>query len=338
VDKRARTHGTRFFCDVKIALVQPPVAERRFGLGDREHLRMRSRIFQQFDLIVGTRDDFAGLDNDGSDRNFTRASGFLGKPQRLSHEIGIGLLLNHQLDDTTGFLGTLRPCDPSVCAERDDLNVMKKLLLVWLVIVLGVGIASAATEQEVVDQSAAIIRRFHRMRETDIPESVLRRARGLAIMSVIKVGFGFSGKGGEGVVVARTRAGWSGPSFVGTGGAGWGLQIGAQLTEFVFVLNTDEAVRAFSRDGNVTIGADVSAAAGPVGRDLQASVAPNAAIYTYSRSKGLFAGASLEGAIIATQRTANARYYGRPVRARDILSGRVAPPPGAAHLRALLSR
>jgi lipid-binding SYLF domain-containing protein len=86
----------------------------------------------------------------------------------------------------------------------------------------------------------------------------------------------------------------------------------------------------------VKLGADVSASAGPVGRDLQASVAPRAAGYTYSRSKGLFAGVSLEGAIIATQKTANARYYGRPVRASAILSGRVPPPARAGRLRAAL--
>ena len=88
--------------------------------------------------------------------------------------------------------------------------------------------------------------------------------------------------------------------------------------------------------GNVTLGADVSAAAGPVGRTVEASVAPTAAVYTYSRSKGLFAGVSLEGAVIATRKGANARYYGRPVRAADVLSGRIAPPPGASRLRAEL--
>lgn len=196
--------------------------------------------------------------------------------------------------------------------------------------------SAGATEQEIVNRSARILREFHAIPEKDIPRGVMRDARGLAIISVVKVGFGISGKGGEGVVVARTGNGWSGPSFVGTGGAGAGFQIGAQLTDFIFVLNTDAAVRAFSKDGNVTLGADVSAAAGPVGRDLQASVTPRAAVYTYSRSKGLFAGASLEGAIIATQKTANARYYHRPVSARAILSGRVAPPAGAARLRAAL--
>ena len=199
-------------------------------------------------------------------------------------------------------------------------------------------VATAATEQELVDQSADTLRAFYEMPERQIPRHILHNARGLAIIRVLKAGFVFSGKGGQGVVVARTGHGWSGPSFIGLGGAGWGLQIGAQLTEFIFVLNNDAAVRAFSRDGNVKLGADVSAAAGPVGRDLQADVTTTAAVYTYSRSKGLFAGISLEGAIIGTQKTANNRYYGRLAGARPILAGLVAPPPGAARLLDLLNR
>ncbi len=194
------------------------------------------------------------------------------------------------------------------------------------------------TEQEVVNQSAGIIRDFRHMPEQSIPATVLSEARGLAIIRVLKVGFGVSGKGGQGVVVARTGHGWSGPSFIGTGGAGFGFQIGAQVTDFVFVLNNSDAVRAFSHEGNVTIGAEASAAAGPVGRDAQAGVTPVAAIYTYSRSKGLFAGVSLEGAVIATQKDANRRYYGRPVSARSILSGRVSPPARASHFLSVLGR
>jgi lipid-binding SYLF domain-containing protein len=153
----------------------------------------------------------------------------------------------------------------------------------------------------------------------------------------VKAGFIFSGKAGHGVVVGRLDHNrWSGPSFVGTGGAGWGLQIGAEVTDFIFVLNNRAAVQAFSRDGNITLGADVSAAAGPVGRDLQAGVAPTAAVYTYSRSKGLFAGVSLEGAVIVTRAAANVRYYRRPVTAADILDGRVTPPAGANELRSAL--
>jgi lipid-binding SYLF domain-containing protein len=215
---------------------------------------------------------------------------------------------------------------------------MKRFALLLTVCTLVCNVANAATEQEVVNDAARILRNFRSMPERDIPASVLRHAKGLAVITVVKVGFGISGKGGQGVVVARNGGEWSGPSFIGIGGAGFGFQIGAQVTEFVFVLNNSDAVRAFSRDGNVTIGADVSAAAGPVGRDLQAGVTPRAAVYTYSRSKGLFAGASLEGAVIATQKDSNARYYGRPVRSADILSGRVPPPKGAARLLAQLRR
>ena len=215
---------------------------------------------------------------------------------------------------------------------------MKRLAFSFLVCCVAVATASAATEQEIVNQSAEIVRDFRQMPEREIPPRIMNNARGLAIIRVLKIGFGVSGKGGEGLVVARTAHGWSGPSFVGLGGAGWGLQIGAEVSDFIFVLNNDAAVRAFSRDGNVKIGADVSAAAGPVGRDLQADVTTTAAVYTYSRSKGLFAGVSLEGAIIGTQKTANARYYGQAVSARSILSGRVAPPSGARRLLGVLSR
>jgi SH3 domain-containing YSC84-like protein 1 len=215
---------------------------------------------------------------------------------------------------------------------------MKTICALLAICLLPVAEATAATEQEVVNQSASVLRQFRRMPERGIPRSVMRNAKGLAILTVVKVGFGLSGKGGQGVVVARTGSGWSGPSFVGTGGAGWGPQIGAQITEFVFILNTNRAVRAFSRDGNFTLGADASVAAGPVGRAAQAAVMPTAAIYTYSRTKGLFAGASLEGTVIATQKTANARYYRRPVSARDILNGSVASPPGARVLQAALGR
>ena len=197
---------------------------------------------------------------------------------------------------------------------------------------------NAATEQEVVNQSARIMRQFRNMPERGIPRSVLRNAKGLAILTVVKIGFGLSGKGGQGVVVARTGNGWSGPSFIGTGGAGWGPQIGAQMTEYVFILNTNRAVRAFSRDGNITLGADASAAAGPVGREAAAAITPTAAIYTYSRAQGLFAGASLEGTVIATQKTANNRYYGRPVTSREILSGEVSPPGRADRLMSALGR
>ena len=214
---------------------------------------------------------------------------------------------------------------------------MKNFISTLIIFSLSV-VAANATEQDIVERSAVTIREFRHMPEKGIPSRVLRRAHGLAIISVVKAGFIFSGKGGEGVVVARTGHGWSGPSFIGTGGAGWGPQIGAEVTDFVIVLNSERAVRAFSKGGNVTLGADASVAAGPIGRAAEADVTPRAAIYTYSKTKGLFIGASLEGAVIGTRKGANEHYYGRPVSAYDILHGRVAAPPGAANLRAALGR
>ncbi len=192
--------------------------------------------------------------------------------------------------------------------------------------------------QEQVNQATTIVERFRDMPEQGIPDAVLRDAKGLAILTVLKAGFVFSGQGGWGVVVARTPHGWSGPSAIGTGGAGFGFQVGAEVTEFVLVLNTPEAVAAFAHGGNVSFGGALSAAAGPVGRTLGANVMPVAAVYTYSRSQGIFAGASIEGTVIAARNDANHKYYGRSVTPQQILSGAVKPPAGAAKLRRALSR
>jgi lipid-binding SYLF domain-containing protein len=201
---------------------------------------------------------------------------------------------------------------------------------------IAAGPARAETMQETVNNSASILGKFERMPEKAIPRRVLRQARGIAVLDIIKGGFVVSGRGGEGVVVARTGDGWSGPSAIATGGAGFGFQIGGEVTEFVLVLNTDAAVHAFSHDGNVSIGGDLSVAAGPVGRVAEGDVLPTAAVYTYSRSKGLFAGVSLEGTVLVTQNDKNASYYGRGVKPAEILSGQVTPPARANRLLAIL--
>ncbi len=197
-----------------------------------------------------------------------------------------------------------------------------------------------AAGQDDVDRSAAIVREFRDMPERRIPRRLLRDARGVAILSVVKAGFWVSGKGGKGVVVARTANGWSGPAFIATGGAGFGPQIGVEVNDIVLILNTDAAVKAFERGGNVNLGGDVSVAVGPVGRDVKAGAQglPAAAIYSYSRSKGLFAGASLEGAVIVSRNSENERYYGHPVKPGRILSGRAPAPAGSSHLLSLLGR
>ena len=218
-----------------------------------------------------------------------------------------------------------------------------RAICIWMV-VLAFGMALSATPvlaaglQDDVNQAATILERFQALPEKGIPRTVLKDARGVAILTVIKAGFGLSGRGGAGVVVARTAKGWSGPSGIGTGGAGFGLQIGAQVTEFVIILNTEAAVKAFAQGINVALGGDLSVAAGPIGRNVEAALLPVAAVYTYSRSQGLFAGISLEGTIIGTRNDANAAYYGRAVSAEDILSGKVTPLAGAERLRKVLAK
>lgn len=198
--------------------------------------------------------------------------------------------------------------------------------------------SSRETMQADVEEAAAIIERFQAIPEGAIPFAVLSSARGLAILNVTKAGFIGSVRGGTGVVVARTENGWSGPSAIGTGGLGVGFQAGAEVAELVIVLNTAEAVDAFAKGGNVTLGGAMSVSAGPVGRAAEAGVAVGAAMYSYSRSQGLFAGISVEGTVIGTRDRINAAYYGEPVTPKEILSGRVQPPADAQKLLALLSK
>jgi lipid-binding SYLF domain-containing protein len=189
-----------------------------------------------------------------------------------------------------------------------------------------------------VDQAAAIIERFEAIPERGIPPAVMRAAKGLAILTVTKAGFIGSGRGGSGVVVARTGNGWSGPSAIGTGGLGVGFQAGVEISELVIVLNTPAAVEAFAKEGNVTLGGALGVAAGPVGRSAEGGVSLQAAMYSYSRTQGLFAGISLEGTVIGTRDEVNAAYYGKPVEARDILAGKVRPPASAQSLLAVLAK
>jgi lipid-binding SYLF domain-containing protein len=195
-----------------------------------------------------------------------------------------------------------------------------------------------ADMEEDMDRAVSIIERFQEIPESAIPPAVLRDAKGLAILTMTKAGFIVSGRGGTGVIVARTENGWSGPSAIGTGGLGVGFQAGVQVSEYVIVLNTQEAVNAFSKGRNVTLGGNLSAAIGPLGRSVEAGVTPQAAIYTYSRNQGIFAGVSLEGTVIGTRYEANEQYYGRPVFPLDILAGKEKPPPSAQKLLDVLSK
>jgi SH3 domain-containing YSC84-like protein 1 len=165
--------------------------------------------------------------------------------------------------------------------------------------------------------------------------------QGLAVLTVLKAGFLGSGRFGSGIVVARlSGSSWSAPSAIATAGAGFGGQIGFELTDFVFILNDAAAVRTFSQAGTLTLGGNVSIAAGPVGRNAEAAGAAStkgvAAVFSYSKTKGLFAGVSLEGSVLVERRDANEKLYHRRVTASELLSGSVRPPDEAEPLMQIL--
>ncbi|SPO39857.1 related to YSC84 - protein involved in the organization of the actin cytoskeleton [Pseudozyma flocculosa] len=166
-----------------------------------------------------------------------------------------------------------------------------------------------------------------------IPKAVLQQAKGLAVFTVVKAGFVWSAKAGSGVVIARLPDGsWSAPSCIGTGGVGFGLQIGADLSEFVVVMNSEEAVKSFALAGNLTIGGSLSAAAGPIGTGgaINAAINNPTPLFSYSRSKGLFAGVSLEGTVLVERKETNKDFYGQPIPAIDLLTGKVPAPEAAS--------
>ena len=151
-----------------------------------------------------------------------------------------------------------------------------------------------------------------------------------------------SGRFGSGIVVARLADGtWSAPSALATGGAGFGGQIGFELTDFVFILNDSSAVRSFSQQGSITLGGNVSIAAGPVGRNAEAAGAASlkgvAGVFSYSKTKGLFAGVSIEGSVLVERRDANEKMYNNRITARQLLEGGVRPPPEAEPLMRVLN-
>ncbi|CAE6348070.1 unnamed protein product [Rhizoctonia solani] len=177
-----------------------------------------------------------------------------------------------------------------------------------------------------------------------IPRQILEQAHGFAIFTVVKAGFLFSARAGSGIVISRLHDGtWSAPSAIGTAGMGVGGQAGAEMTDFLIVLNTRAAVKSFMSAGSLTLGGNMSLAVGPIGRNGAADVALNtkgkvAAMYSYSRTKGLFGGISVEGSIIVERQDANALAYDADVTSKQLLSGVIPAPPWSQQLVRALER
>lgn len=174
--------------------------------------------------------------------------------------------------------------------------------------------AEAATKEEKrVADASEVINQLVGIPEQSIPPQLLSRAYAVAVIpNVVKAAFGIGGRFGKGILVVRQDDGsWSNPSFVALTGGSFGFQAGAQSTDVILVFKTRKGVQGIE-NGTLTLGADAAIAAGPVGRSSSAATDAQlkAEVYSYSRSRGLFAGVSLEGSGVTIDRKANAAYYG----------------------------
>jgi lipid-binding SYLF domain-containing protein len=201
--------------------------------------------------------------------------------------------------------------------------------------------AAVTTEEAMIDQSLKVLRDLQAISDTQIPDMLLARAEGIIILPAnVKVGLIFGASFGNGVMLVRNPdRSWSNPVFVSSGGGSWGFQAGGQVSDIVLVLTTRESVEGIT-DGKLTLGADASVAAGPVGRMAKAStsITLDAEVYAYSKTQGLFAGVSLEGNGIFIGKKANKRFYEGDSSAAAILASKTPPPAPAPELVAEIAR
>jgi lipid-binding SYLF domain-containing protein len=201
---------------------------------------------------------------------------------------------------------------------------MKRLLTSAAFGVAAAGVLLAQTDEaDRIREASVVFEEIMAAPDKGIPGSVLAGAEGIAIFpGALKGGFILAAQRGRGLLVVRRRAAntWSSPAFLTLTAGSVGLQIGGQATDFVLVIQNRRGLEYLLRN-QFKIGADASVAAGPIGREAEAStdLQLRAEMLSYSRSRGLFAGISLEGASIVEDRNANGRFYGTRYRTREIV-------------------
>lgn len=192
-------------------------------------------------------------------------------------------------------------------------------------------------EDEIRKATTMLLSFKHNLGEERIPKELLDMAKGVVFLTVVKAGFMFSGRYGTGIVLAKLDDGsWSAPSAVTLSGLGWGLQVGAELTDVMLILSTEYAVKTFKSRAQISIGAELGVSVGPIGRSIESDVTAGnkgaTHAFSYAQSKGLFMGASLEASGIASRPDVNRAFYGEKVTPSVLLSGEYPSPKGAAPL------
>jgi SH3 domain-containing YSC84-like protein 1 len=213
-----------------------------------------------------------------------------------------------------------------------------RLLASAAICVLGISMigaqsASDSAEARRIGEATTVLDEIMSAADHAIPQAILSRAEAIAVFpSTVRAGFIFGGMRGRGVLSARHEEGWSAPTFMTLTGGSFGLQIGGQAADIVLVIMNRRGVEQFLRN-QIKLGADVAVTAGPVGRDAQAATDLHlrAEILSYSRSRGLFAGVTINGSTVGDDRDANERFYGKRLDAVQIVlenqAGTPAPVP-----------
>ena len=201
---------------------------------------------------------------------------------------------------------------------------------------LAVGMAARAPEEDDVQllkDAAAVLTELHATPDSDIPRALWLKAKCVIVVpGLTRAAFGIGGEFGEGVASCRTPDGeWSPPVFMEIAKGSWGLQIGAASVDLVLLVMNERGMEKLLRN-KVTLGAEATVAAGPVGRNAEAATDAqiNAEIVAYSRSRGLFAGVNIGGGVLRPDNDDNEKFYGHPVSPREILFAAKAPVPPEA--------
>jgi lipid-binding SYLF domain-containing protein len=215
--------------------------------------------------------------------------------------------------------------------------MLKRTLILSTAILLSISFAQASDRDDDVARTQKAAQVFTEIMHTPdqgIPHDLLDRAKCIAIIpGDKKFAFIFGGNYGRGVATCRTEHGWSAPVFIALEGGSVGYQIGGSSTDIVMLFMNAHALQSLLSD-KFKLGADASVAAGPVGRNASAAtdLKLNAEVLSYSRSKGVFAGVSLNGAVVRADKSADQTMYGQAVERRQIMDGVVKPPSAAMPL------
>jgi SH3 domain-containing YSC84-like protein 1 len=214
------------------------------------------------------------------------------------------------------------------------MNMKKALASICLSLLLTSTAFAASTREDLqgrIDAAKVVLDQIMAAQDKTIPSNILKSATCVAVVpSLVKGAFIVGAQYGQGVVTCRTGHGWSAPVFIRMAGGSFGFQIGGQATDLVLVAVNDRGMQDLLKN-KFKIGADASAAAGPVGRYGQASTdwKMNAELLSYSRNKGIFAGVDLDGTSVTQNTEDTQTYFGAPHSFESILKGDVAVPPGA---------